>query len=170
MRGLFFMENSMNPFQYQTLPPLLGPLLNTVPATKDYDLYINNAIGIGGPPGPPGIQGEVGPEGPQGIQGEVGPPGPASSLNIPTTIVNTDYIVTESDYFIGVITTSSITVTLPLTVAGTVYIIKDIQGTASTNPITITAVSGIDGFSDAFISTDYGAITLLANNDAWSIV
>lgn len=141
--------------QYQTLPPIINPFFSTVPLVKDYDLYINNSMIAPGLPGPPGIQ---------------GPPGPPGSLVVPVTIIDYSYTATATDYFIGVISNSPITVTLPLASTGTQYIIKDIDGTALTFPITIYSDSLIDGYQQAVIATDYGAITLVANNNTWSIV
>jgi len=113
-------------------------------------MFINSSIGMIGPPGPPG------------------PPG---SLVVPTVLVSNNYTALVSDYFIGVNTAnSSITVTLPISIDGTTYIVKDYAGNASTNPITLTASTSIDNNSTATINTNFGSITLVSTSAGWSIV
>jgi len=125
------------------------------------DIIITGGVGPAGPPGPAG---------PTGPQGPVGPQGPAGSLNIPTTTVESNYLVTADDYFIGVVTSAPFLITLPLSVEGTVYIVKDVLGTAATNPITITNTALIDGSINATINVNYGSITFVFSDDVWNIV
>jgi hypothetical protein len=122
----------------------------------------NDIINIGGLVGPPG------PEGPQGIQGIQGPAGDASPVAV--TVVESDYAIQDTDYFIGVITSAEYTITLPDPVEGTVYVVKDISGNAATNNITINNTSPIDGAATAVISTDYGSLTFVFVANAWSII
>lgn len=134
------------------------------------------SINNGGTQGPPGPQGPAGPPGPQGIpgpqgpQGEAGPPGPAGGLIVPVTTVESDYLALPTDYFIAVITGAPYTITLPVAPDGTVYIVKDVLGTAAVNPITIVDNGFIDGSPSATINTNFGSLTFVANNGAWSIV
>jgi len=146
-------------FQQQFLPICGFPLYPIFPIRDGIDVINYSSSGVPGPPGPPGPQG---PEGPQG------PPGP---LIIPTVTVEADYSALTTDYFIGVITGAPYTITLPVSVDGTVYIVKDIFGEASTNPITVVGTaSTIDGVASATIDTNFGAIALVFNEGAWSIV
>lgn len=137
-------------------------------------ITINDSANVGppGPPGPPGPAGPIGPAGPQGIQGPIGPQGPQGEpggLIVPVTTVENDYNVLPTDYFIGVITGAPYTITLPVSVDGTVFIVKDVLGNAASNPITITSAGFIDGFLNAIINTNFGSLTFISNNGAWSI-
>lgn len=154
-------------FQNQTqgfLPfPSFPPVIPLMPFIDDCDLFINsNIIGPPGPPGPPGPQGDPGPTGPQG------PPGTPGL--VPVTTVEADYTALLTDYFIGVITSAEFTITLPNGPAGTVFIIKDVSGTASTNPITIVNTVNIDGQAGATIDTDFGSLMFIYSNNVWNIV
>lgn len=136
------------------LPPI--PLL---PFVEDNDLLINSIItGTEGPPGPPGPAGPIGPEGPPG------------SLVVPVTTVEEDYTALPTDYFIAVITGDAYTITLPAGPDGTTFIVKDVLGDASANPITVVDAGLIDGAASAIINTDFGSLTFIYNNGAWSIV
>jgi hypothetical protein len=170
---------------FQNINPF-GPLLLLPCPPDSIDNIINySSSGIVGPPGPPGPagpagpqgeigpagpQGEIGPTGPAGPQGEVGPQGPPGSLIVPVTTIEEDYTVLPTDYFIGVVTGAPITVTLPAGPDGTTYIVKDVLGDASTNPITIVDAGLIDGALTAVINTDFGSLTFIYNNGGWSIV
>lgn len=145
---------------YWGLPPI--PLL---PYIEDNDLLINSIItGTEGPPGP------AGPPGPEGPTGSDGPPGPPGSLVVPITTIENDYTALSTDYFIGVITGAPYTITLPAGPDGTTFIVKDVLGDASINPITILDAGLIDGSSNAIINTDFGSLTFIYNNGGWSIV
>lgn len=134
--------------------PLYLPL---PPVIDDCDLLINSTIiGPPGPPGPPGPQGDPGPPGTPGL--------------VPTTTVQTDYTAQLTDYFIGVITDAEYTITLPNGPTGTVFVIKDVSGTASTNPITVVNTVDIDGEAGATIDTNFGSLTFVYSNGAWNII
>lgn len=148
-------------YQQQLLPFWPIHPYPIIPFRKDDGIDVINytSSGIPGPPGPPG------PAGPEG------PPGPPGPLIIPTVTVEADYAALTTDYFIGVITGAPYTITLPASVDGTVYIVKDIFGEASTNPITIVGTATtIDGVASATINTDFGAVALVFNEGSWSIV
>ena len=155
--------------QFQNLPfgfpmaPFLGPACFPQPFIDDRDLFINSSvIGPAGPPGPPGPPGPEGPPGPPGSPGLV-----------PTTIVTTTpFAVTVDDYFLAVDVAAPTSIVLPISPAGTVFIIKDIDGDSASNPITITDIAGalIDGFATALINAPYGALQLVFNGTEWNIV
>jgi hypothetical protein len=71
---------------------------------------------------------------------------------------------------IGVDVAAPATIALPVAPTGTVYIIKDIDGDAATNPITITASTTIDGSATATIDVNFGAIELVFNGTEWNII
>jgi hypothetical protein len=140
--------------QQQQLMPFGWPLpayLPLPPLIEDNDLFINSIISAQpGPPGPPG------------------PPGTPGL--VPVVTVENDYAALITDYFIGVITSAEYTITLPNGPEGTVFIVKDVAGTAGTNPITIVNTVNIDGQAGATIDTDYGALMFIYSNLAWNIV
>lgn len=140
-------------------PPYPLALGTFSPIIDDRDLFINSSIiGTPGPPGPPGPSGPSGPQGPPGIPGL-----------IPTTVVEQNYNVAYSDCYIGVISSAPYTITLPNSIAGTTFTVKDLTGTANINPITITSASTIDGNGSATINVSYGSLTFIRINNGWSI-
>ena len=152
--------------------PFTWPVFPYLPAAfppaygNDCDLFITS--NISGPAGPPGPPGPVGPAGPPGPQGEPGIPG-----LVPVTIVTeTPYNATLDDYFIGVDVALPASIVLPASPTGTIFIIKDIDGDATTNPIAVTATGGvtIDGAGGALIDAPFGALQLIFNGTEWNIV
>lgn len=139
------------------LLPIRRPIIPTFSSSVggDGDDVIIISSGVPGPPGPPG------PSGPQG---------PAGSLILPTITVESNYLATDDDYFIGVITSAPFVITLPLAVEGKIYIVKDVLGTAATNPITITNTALIDGAINATINVNYGSLTFVFSGGVWNIV
>jgi hypothetical protein len=90
---------------------------------------------------------------------------------VPVTIVTTTpYPVLLTDYAVEVNVAGPSSVVLPVAPVGTVFIVKDISGLASTNPITVTASTTIDGAASALINTDYGSLTFIFNGTEWNIV
>jgi hypothetical protein len=150
-------QGPLGQMQSQLLPPIF-PIFPFVP---DHDLFINsNIVGPPGPPGPPGPQGDPGPAGPPGTPGLV-----------PTTIVTTTpFAATLANYYLAINVATPASVILPVSPTGTVFVIKDIDGDAITNPITITASTTIDGAASATINSPYGSITLIFNGVEWNIV
>lgn len=106
----------------------------------------------------------------QGIPGPPGPPGNPSPVAV-TDVATPTYTALSTDYFLCVLTNGLVTITLPLGILGTVYIVKDCFGDAVTNPITIHGTAGqlIDG-SIAIINTNFGSLQFIFNGTTWSIV
>jgi hypothetical protein len=88
-----------------------------------------------------------------------------------TQVTTTTYTATAQDYFLCVDVAAPVTITLPTGILGTVYIVKDCDGDAFTNPITIQGTGGelVDG-ATATINTPYGSISFIFNGSEWSIV
>lgn len=91
--------------------------------------------------------------------------------NVPVTDVTvTPYTPGPTEYFLCVDVGGPATVRLPTSVVGKVYEVKDCDGDAATNPITITAIgSTIDGAASATINVDYGSLSFVFNGSEWSI-
>jgi hypothetical protein len=147
--------------QQQFINPYYGNIF-PVPMYPDNDLFFNvTTVGIPGPPGPPGPQGPPGPPGPPGTIGLV-----------PVTDVATEtYTALATDYFLCVLTLGQVTITLPVGILGTVYVIKDCSGNASVINSIIVQGTGqnVDG-STASITAPFGSITVIFNGTDWSIV
>lgn len=130
----------------------------------------NDIITISGS-GSPGATGPVGATGATGPIGATGATGPAGGLLVPVTIVTaTPYNVLLTDYVVEVNVAGPSSIVLPVAPVGTVFIVKDISGSASINTITVTATTTIDGAAAATIDTNYGSITLIFNGAEWNIV
>jgi len=96
-----------------------------------------------------------------------GNPSPVTVTNVTTAT----YTATATDYFLCVDVAAPVTITLPTGILGTVYIVKDCDGDAFTNTITIQGTGGqlVDG-ATATINTPYGSLTFVFNGTAWSIL
>jgi hypothetical protein len=96
-----------------------------------------------------------------------GNPSPVTVTNVTTAT----YTALATDYFLCVDVAAPVTITLPTGILGTVYIVKDCDGDAFTNPITIQGTGGelVDG-ATATINTPYGSISFIFNGTEWSIV
>lgn len=141
--------------------PVLLPSIRTQIAGNSIGGSGNDVIVIGseGPPGPPG---------PPGPQGEPGSPSP-----VPVTIVEeTPYLALSTDYVLDVNVDAPATIVLPASPVGTVFIVKDIDGDADINTITILSAGAslIDGSASATIDAPYGSLTFIFNGTDWNIV
>ena len=149
----------------QTIIPGFGNMMQSLPEPTYYQpitIYDNDSYSncIPGPPGPPG---PIGPE---------GPPGPPGSSILPVTIVTTTpYSTLSGDFFIGVdVATPTNIVLAGAPVVGRTYIIKDIDGDAFNNNISITASTTIDGNVSKIININYGSVTLVFNGTEWNTI
>ena len=97
----------------------------------------------------------------------IGNPSPVTVTQVTTPT----YTALATDYFLCVDVAAPVTITLPTGILGTVYVIKDCDGDATTNNITIQGTGGqlVDG-STGVINTPYGSISLIFNGTEWSIV
>jgi hypothetical protein len=90
---------------------------------------------------------------------------------VPVTLVTaTPYTVLLSDYVLAVDVAGPASVVLPVSPLGTVFVIKDSDGDAQTNPITVTASTTIDGAANYVINIDYASITLVFNGTEWNVI
>ena len=93
----------------------------------------------------------------------------ADLINVYGTTTN--YNAKVTDEYIGVSSSSSVTITLPLGVDGQVYTIKDEYGRDG-GKITVQPQSGqtIDGKSTYVISNDYQSINVVFRTGKWWII
>lgn len=91
------------------------------------------------------------------------------------TKVFTTYTALTTDYYLGCVQTSTMTLQLPpITIVGKgkKYTIKDESGTAATNIITVNGYNSelFDGASSTQISTNYGSITVISSDSYWNLI
>ena len=125
--------------------------------------------GVTGPQGPQGSRGPQGVTGPQGPQGVAGPQGPKGDdcddkYNVKITAV--DYTATATDYFVC-ITDNDADITLPVGVAGKVYVIKN----RSLGSIKVNTSGGqnIDGASSKTLGTNV-SLMVIFDGTHWDII
>lgn len=96
-----------------------------------------------------------------------GNPSPVTVTNVTTPT----YTALATDYFLCVDTsTNAVTITLPVGILGTVYMVKDCSGDANTNNITIQGTGQlVDGSGSATINSPYGNLQFVFNGTEWSI-
>ncbi len=150
-----------------------------------------NCVCPPGPPGPPGPQGEKGdtgeqgPPGPQGEKGdkgetgEQGPPGPPGAngtcnSSCAAILVSGDYVASCNDYYIGVNSNNSVTVTLPPDCNSCCQIVvkAEMGPPLGNRKITITTSDGsfIDGANNYIMSIPYESVQLICRGGDWHIV
>lgn len=96
----------------------------------------------------------------------------SSGTSIIKTIgVTTSYTATNNDEYIGVNSTSAVTITLPIGIDGMVYTIKDEHGSGS-GKITITPATGekIDNKNNFTFGSTYQSITIVFRAGQWHII
>ncbi|CAB4121297.1 hypothetical protein UFOVP9_63 [uncultured Caudovirales phage] len=91
-----------------------------------------------------------------------------------TAVSTTPYVVSSTDEFLGVNTTTlAITIELPNAPAtGRVYIVKDVTGLSPIHNITITTVGGavdIDGATTYVMNSSFESVQLLFNGTEYLI-
>ena len=90
---------------------------------------------------------------------------------LPVTDVGvTPYTPGSTEYYLCVDVAGPAAIVLPTSVVGKVYVVKDCDGDAATNPITITAVGAtIDGAAAATINVNYGSLNFVFNGTEWNV-
>lgn len=131
--------------------------------------------GFTGTDGIPGLQGYAGTVGIQGIQGLIGLQGITGNCSCTLNCigVNHDYAVSADDYYIGVNSSRSVTITLPANPVCSKYIIKAEMGPPLGNrKITIVAADGatIDGEEEYVVETAYASVQLFGRDGEWFTV
>ena len=155
-------QNSSFPFGLLANQFQIAPFVPSF--VDDRDLVIDYRSSGQGPPGPPGPQGPVGP---------IGPTGPAGTVaNVPVSLVDAaTHTPTADEYFLGVIYDGTVTITLPASITGKVYVIKDSVGDSNTNPITILATgSTIDSLVSYILNINWSSASLIYNGIEWNVV
>jgi len=91
------------------------------------------------------------------------------TVNATTAVTTGSYTISTQDYYVGVNTSTSVTISMPVsTTSGRTIIIKDESGNCSVNNITITGTIDNDT-SGAILAIDNGALHLIYRQ-GWRIV
>ena len=87
-----------------------------------------------------------------------------------TEVTTSEYTIQDGDYYIGVDYAGPTTIILPASAnSGRVLVIKDEDGDAATNPITVTGT--VDNDAGGFIlQLNNGGIQLIYRNGSWRII
>ena len=104
------------------------------------------------------------------MAGPGGGAGDVINLDHPVKLITNNYTVTKRDYYIGVNSTNTVTITLPDSIgfAGRMVIIKDESGNCESNPITVSGT--VDNDPGGFIlSQNNGGIQMIYR-EGWRIV
>jgi len=82
------------------------------------------------------------------------------------------YTVTVADYIVSVKNSEAITITMPAApVSGELHIVKDANGNAKSNAITVDGNGNdIDGNATVIMRNNFSALTLMYNGTQWSII
>ena len=104
------------------------------------------------------------------LAGPGGGAGDVINLDHPVKVVSSNYTFTRRDYYVGVNSTSSVTLTLPDAIGfpGRVLVVKDESGNCSNNPITVNGT--VDNDPGGFIlQMDNGGIQMIYR-EGWRII
>lgn len=95
---------------------------------------------------------------------------PSEIVNNTTEVTSNTYIVSDSDYYIGVNFPAPVTITIPDSLnQGRIVIVKDESGNCYNNPITLAGKIDNDA-NGAIIQINNGAVQLLFRNGFWRII
>ena len=104
------------------------------------------------------------------LTGPGGGAGDVITLDHPVKVVSSDYTFTRKDYYVGVNSTSTVSLTIPDTIGypGRVIVVKDESGNCSNNPITVNGT--VDNDPGGFIlQMDNGGIQMIYR-EGWRII
>jgi len=149
------LPNSKLPGRALSQTPVANGDAGILPLTLDVDIATTTSLGV--------VQVGSGLSiTPSGILSATG----SSSSFINVTLTNVDYIVTATDYYIGA-TKKDIDITLPLGIAGKVYVVKNqVNGN-----IKVKATGGqkIDTSSDKTLGSE-ASIIVVFDGSRWNVI
>lgn len=129
-----------------------------------------------GEQGEPGIPGPVGQTGPAGPPGKEGPPGKSGECDCKhkAIVVSKDYSVKMDDYYIGVNSSESVTITLPSNCPDCLEIIvkAEMPPPVGNRKVIIVVENGndIDNLSSYIITKPYDYVRLFCYKNIWHII
>jgi hypothetical protein len=103
------------------------------------------------------------------LTGPGGGAGSIETLDRATRVVNTNYTIQKSDYYVGVNASGPVTITLPSAAkAGSMIVVKDESGNCSNNNITLSGNIDND-LGGAILAIDNGALQFIYRS-GWRII
>jgi len=103
------------------------------------------------------------------LTGPGGGAGSIETLDRATKVVNSNYTIQKSDYYVGVNAAGSVTISLPSAAkAGSMIVVKDESGNCSNNNITLSGNIDNDP-GGAILAIDNGALQLIYRS-GWRII
>jgi len=97
-----------------------------------------------------------------------------TNIKYNTTLVESDYTISEDDYYIGIIITGPITLSLPEYPSDGVEIIIKLEMPPPIGPrkVTVTTTDGstIDGQDSIILTTPYQSITIISRDRQWFLI
>jgi hypothetical protein len=131
---------------------------------------VQDALRIGNTEGASGVSIITGPPGPKGDRGPPGLPG-FHSCECKTTTIDSDYVTSIDDYYIGCINNTPITVILPMQPDRAVeLVIKRQTGVATADgTVSVKTADGalIDGQQSHTIRNPFGVLRIVWNSNNW---
>ena len=96
----------------------------------------------------------------------------AGTFNYNVRTVYTDYTFVESDYYVGVVSNTAITITLPPGEEGRICVVKDQSSNCSIHNLTINpqVPDTIDNQNSVILALNNAAVDMIYTNGGWRII
>ena len=96
----------------------------------------------------------------------------AGTFNYNVRTVYTDYTFVPSDYYVGVVSNTAITITLPVGEEGRICVIKDQSSNCSVHNLTINpqGTDTIDNQNSVILALNNAAVDMIYTNGGWRII
>lgn len=96
------------------------------------------------------------------------------NMNIATTLIESNYLANDTDYYIGVDAKKPVTVVLPADpIDGKVIIVKaEMRPPLGNRTITVATRDGsaIDGYTNYIIQVSHGCVRLVYRGNGWNVI
>ena len=96
----------------------------------------------------------------------------AGTFNYNVRTVYTDYTFVASDYYVGVVSNTAITITLPPGEEGRICVVKDQSSNCGTYHLTINpqGTDTIDNQNSVILALNNAAVDMIYTNGGWRII
>ena len=96
----------------------------------------------------------------------------SGTFNYNVRTVYTDYIFVASDYYVGVVSNTAITITLPPGEEGRICVVKDQSSNCSNYNLTINpqGTDTIDNQNSVILALNNAAVDMIYTNGGWRII
>ena len=102
----------------------------------------------------------------------VGFGGGTGTFNYNVRTVYTDYTFVDSDYYVGVVSSAPVTITLPPGAEGRICVVKDQSGNCNQYHLTIVpqGTDNIDNQNAVILALPNAAVDMIFTNGGWRII